>query len=56
MAADVVVFDLDAVRDVAEFTDPHRLSEGMMYVFVNGEAAIAGLMLDGKKVYEERLF
>jgi len=40
MAADVVVFDLDAVRDVAEFADPHHYSEGMVHVFVNGEAAI----------------
>ncbi len=41
MIADLVVFDLDAVRDVAEFTDPHHLSEGMSWVFVGGEAAIA---------------
>ena len=41
-AADVVVFDLERVRDVATFTAPHALSEGMMYVFVNGDAAIDG--------------
>jgi len=40
MAADIAVFDLAAVRDVAEFTDPHHYSEGMVHVFVNGEAAI----------------
>jgi N-acyl-D-aspartate/D-glutamate deacylase len=39
-AADVVVFDLDRVRDTAEYTDPHRLAEGMVWVFVNGQAAI----------------
>lgn len=39
-AADVVVFDLDRVRDTAEYTDPHRLAEGMVWVFVNGEAAV----------------
>jgi N-acyl-D-aspartate/D-glutamate deacylase len=39
-AADVVVFDLSAVRDVAEYTDPHHYSEGMVHVFVNGVAAI----------------
>jgi N-acyl-D-aspartate/D-glutamate deacylase len=39
-AADVVVFDLDAVYDRAEFTDPHQYSEGMVHVFVNGVAAI----------------
>lgn len=40
-AADVVVFDLARVRDRATFTEPHQLSEGMVWVFVNGEAAIA---------------
>jgi N-acyl-D-amino-acid deacylase len=39
-AADVVVFDLDRVRDTAEYTDPHRLAEGMVWVFVNGQAAV----------------
>lgn len=39
-AADIVVFDLAAVRDVADYTDPHRYSEGMVHVFVNGVAAI----------------
>jgi N-acyl-D-aspartate/D-glutamate deacylase len=38
--ADVVVFDLGRVRDTAEYTDPHRLAEGMVWVFVNGQAAI----------------
>jgi N-acyl-D-aspartate/D-glutamate deacylase len=40
-AADVVVFDLDRVRDLAEYTDPHQLAQGMVWVFVNGEAAVA---------------
>ena len=39
-AADVVVFDPAAVRDRAEYTAPHQLAEGMMWVFVNGEAAV----------------
>lgn len=42
--ADLVVFDLKRLRDRATFTDPFHLSEGMVYVFVNGQAAI----LDGK--------
>ncbi|MFH1766186.1 MAG: gamma-glutamyltransferase, partial [Gemmatimonadota bacterium] len=40
MAADVIVFDLDSLRDRATFTEPHQLSEGMVHVFVNGEAAV----------------
>ncbi len=42
MAADIVVFDLAALDDVAEFTDPHQLAEGIDYLFVNGEMAIDG--------------
>jgi len=40
MAADVVVFDLETLRDLATFTEPHQLSEGMVHVFVNGQAAV----------------
>ena len=40
MVADVVVFDLETLRDPATFTEPHQLSEGMVHVFVNGEAAV----------------
>lgn len=38
--ADVVVFDLQQIRDVATFEDPNRLSAGMRYVLVNGEPVI----------------
>ena len=38
--ADVVVFDLARVREVGTFEDPHHLSEGMVHVFVNGQAAV----------------
>jgi N-acyl-D-amino-acid deacylase len=40
MAADVVVFDLATLTDRATFTEPHQLSDGMVYVFVNGRTAI----------------
>jgi N-acyl-D-aspartate/D-glutamate deacylase len=39
-AADVVVFDLAKVKDAATYTDPHQLAEGMVWVFVNGQAAV----------------
>jgi N-acyl-D-amino-acid deacylase len=40
MAADVVVFDLDSLRDTATFTEPHQLAQGMLHIFVNGQAAM----------------
>jgi N-acyl-D-amino-acid deacylase len=38
--ADIVVFDLDQVNDPADFDEPHRLAEGMVYVMVNGQLAL----------------
>ena len=40
MWADVVIFDPEAVRDVATFERPNQLSEGMRYVLVNGVPVI----------------
>jgi N-acyl-D-amino-acid deacylase len=40
MIADIVVFDEEQLTDKATFTDPHQLSEGMVYVLVNGKPAI----------------
>lgn len=40
MAADLLVFDPEAIRDVADFTDPMRYAEGIDWVFVNGEPVI----------------
>ena len=39
--ADVAVFDLALLNDPATFTEPHQLAEGMVEVFVNGEAALS---------------
>jgi N-acyl-D-amino-acid deacylase len=44
MAADLVVFDLETIRDTATFFDPHQHSEGIDYVFVNGVAVVDGGM------------
>ena len=40
MAADLVLFDPDEVRDMARFGDAMRYAEGMDYVFVNGVPVI----------------
>ncbi len=45
--ADVVVFDLENLRDTATYQQPHQLAEGMVYVIVNGELAIDGGQFTG---------
>lgn len=42
MAADIVVFDAQRVKDRATFDRPHAYSEGFQYVLVNGEVVIEG--------------
>ena len=39
--ADLVVFDPKTVIDKSTFQKPHQYPEGISYVFVNGEAAVA---------------
>jgi N-acyl-D-amino-acid deacylase len=41
LVADVIVFNPETIRDVATYVKPHAYSEGMEYVFVNGQAALA---------------
>jgi N-acyl-D-amino-acid deacylase len=41
-AADLVLFDPDAVRDKATFENPRQAAAGIHYVFVNGTPAIDG--------------
>jgi N-acyl-D-amino-acid deacylase len=40
MAADVVCFDPETVRDTATYEDPKRLPEGIPYVAVNGRLVV----------------
>jgi dihydroorotase/N-acyl-D-amino-acid deacylase len=49
MAADIVVFDPETIRDVATFEKPNHLSEGMDFVLVNGTAVIANGKMTGAK-------
>src|SRR5581483_2467585 len=43
--ADVVVFDPNAIHDVATFENPNQLSVGMHYVIINGQIVVD----DGKQ-------
>ena len=38
--ADIAVFDPGKIRDLATYTEPHRLAEGMTWVLVNGAVVI----------------
>jgi N-acyl-D-amino-acid deacylase len=48
MWADLVVFDPEAIRDVATYENPNRLSQGMWYVIVNGVPVIDAGRMTGK--------
>ncbi|MGZ6098669.1 MAG: amidohydrolase family protein, partial [Myxococcaceae bacterium] len=48
LAADLVVFDLERVRDLATFEKPLQYSEGFSYVVVNGRVVVD----DGKMTNE----
>ena len=40
LVADVVVFDPEALKDVATFDDPHQYCEGIEYVLINGKLSV----------------
>jgi N-acyl-D-amino-acid deacylase len=48
LAADVVVFDLERLRDKATFFEPHQYPEGIELVLVNGVAVVDGGALTWK--------
>ncbi len=49
MAADLLIFDPERVRDRADFSDPMQYSEGMDYVLVNGIPVIDdGTLVDAR--------
>jgi N-acyl-D-amino-acid deacylase len=45
--ADVVVFDAATVTDRGTFTAPHQYADGIVHLFVNGQAVIADRALTG---------
>jgi len=47
--ADLVIFDLDRVRDRATFARPHQFPEGIEYVIVNGKVTVASGAHTGEK-------
>jgi N-acyl-D-aspartate/D-glutamate deacylase len=49
MAADVVAFDPEKVRERSTYADPLHYSEGIPYVCVNGK-----LVVDGGKITNAR--
>jgi N-acyl-D-aspartate/D-glutamate deacylase len=49
MAADVVAFDPEKVRERSTYADPLHYSEGIPYVCVNGE-----LVVDGGRITASR--
>jgi dihydroorotase/N-acyl-D-amino-acid deacylase len=55
MLADVVVFDAESVIDHASYDDPHRLSAGILHVWVNGVRVLRDGehtgALPGRRVY-----
>jgi dihydroorotase/N-acyl-D-amino-acid deacylase len=48
MMADLVIFDAEHISDRSEYTKPHRYSEGIRDVMVNGKFVLLGGKLTGE--------
>jgi N-acyl-D-amino-acid deacylase len=46
--ADIVIFDVARIRDMATFEEPHQYPEGVDFVFANGRALVEGGRLTGE--------
>ena len=46
--ADLVIFDYENLRDTATYANPNSITEGIEYVFVNGEKVYQSGELTGK--------
>ena len=47
--ADITLFDPQTVRDGSTYSDPHRLSEGITQVIVNGAIVLSDGRLTGMR-------
>ncbi len=47
-AADIVVFDPDEISDRATYENPHQYSDGIRFLFINGEVVIEDGSYNGK--------
>lgn len=45
--ADIVIFDLERLRDRATYQEPHQLAVGMVHVLVNGRLAVENEQVTG---------
>lgn len=48
LAADITIFDPSAVADKSDFMNPHQYANGIIHVFVNGQAVVRDGRLTGK--------
>lgn len=48
--ADIVIFDPNEISDAATYENPHQISRGIKFVFVNGKLAVESGVLTGEMV------